>query len=155
MSLVSLIKPDCALAPMAASLAKPGAQMLRVECAKTEALAILVIAISLVLIFWSFNFPTWARLLPAWIGGAYAILYLPIRTQLDKASEAAFMASGLTKTEWINTISADQRVRLTVFASLTAAIIVSLNAWITRWEASNNQQNVALQNAQKGISPQT
>ena len=122
------------------------------ECGKYEALVAMVLAICLVLIFWAFNFPTWARLLPAWIGGAYAILYVPLRTNLDAASESAFQASGLSKSEWLSTISADSRTRLTVFASLTAAVIVSLNAWITRWEASNNQATSQLQSAQKGES---
>jgi len=150
MSLISVVKPDCALATMAASLGKEGGTALRFECAKSETFAALVIAIALVLTFWAFKFPTWARLLPFWIGGGYALLYVPFRTRLDNASEAAFLASGLSKTEWLNIISADQRVRLTVFASLTAAVIVSLNAWITRWEASSNQTNQALANAQKG-----
>lgn len=150
MSLISIVKPDCALATMAASLGKESGKALRFECAKSETFAVLVVAIGLVLAFWAFNFPTWARLLPFWIGGGYALLYVPFRTRLDNASEAAFQASGLTKTEWLGTISADQRTRLTVFASLTAALIVSLNAWITRWEASSNQNNQALANAQKG-----
>lgn len=81
------------------------------------------------------------------------MLWVPLRTQLDNASELAFMASGLSKTEWLNTISADSRTRLTVFASLTAALIVSLNAWITRWENSGNQALAAQANAQKGIPP--
>jgi hypothetical protein len=152
MSLISVIKPDCALATMAASLGKESGSSLRFECAKSETFAVLLIAIGLVLTFWAFNFPTWARLLPVWIGGGYALVYVPFRTRIDNASEAAFLASGLTKTEWLNTISADQRTRLTVFASLTAALIVSLNAWITRWEASKNQTNQALASAQKGTA---
>ena len=152
MSFISIVKPACAVATMAASLGSEGGKVLRTECAKTETFVVLLIAIGLVLTFWAFNFPTWARLLPVWLGAGYGILYVPIRTALDNSSEVAFMASGLTKTEWINTISADSRVRLTVFASLTAALIVSLNAWITRWENSNNQTNVALANAQKGVA---
>ena len=152
MSFISIVKPDCAIAGMASSLGREGGKVLRIECAKTETFLVLIIAIGLVLTFWAFKFPTWARLLPVWLGGGYAVLYVPIRTALDNAGEVAFLASGLTKTEWINTISADSRVRLTVFASLTAALIVSLNAWITRWENSNNQTNVALANAQKGLA---
>lgn len=151
MSVVSsILKPDCALASMAASLGREGGKQLRIECAKFETFWVLVIATGLVLTFWAFQFPTWARLLPVWIGAGYALVYVPFRTTLDNASEMAFKASGLSKTEWLNTISADSRVRLTVFASLTAAIIVSLNAWITRWEASNNQSQQQLSNAQQG-----
>jgi hypothetical protein len=152
MSYVSaIVKPDCALASMASSLAKEGGTNLRFECAKTEALFVLILGIILISTFWAFNFPKWVRLLPVWIAGGYTLVWIPIRTRLDNASEAAFLASGLTKTEWLNTISADQRVRLTVFASLTAALIVSLNAWITRWENTNNAALVAQSNAQKGL----
>jgi hypothetical protein len=152
MSYVSaIVKPDCALASMASSLAKEGGSSLRFECAKTEALLILIIGIICISTFWAFNFPKWVRLLPVWIAGGYTLVWIPLRTRLDNASEAAFMASGLTKTEWLSTISADQRTRLTVFASLTAALIVSLNAWITRWENTNNAALAAQANAQKGL----
>lgn len=155
MSYVSaIVKPDCALASMASSLAKEGGSSLRFECAKTEALFILIIGIICIATFWAFNFPKWVRLLPAWIAGGYTLVWIPLRTRLDNASEAAFVASGLSKTEWLNTISADQRTRLTVFASLTAALLVSLNAWITRWENSNNAAVAAQANAQKGIAQQ-
>ena len=40
----------------------------------------------------------------------------------------------MSKNEWVNYVSADSRVRLSVIASLTAAFIVSANAWIQRYE---------------------
>lgn len=152
MSYVSaLVKPSCALATMASSLATEGGKQLRLDCSYTEIIIVLIVGIICVITFWSFNFPKWVRLLPVWIAGGYSLIWVPLRTQLDNASELAFKASGLSKTEWLNTISADQRTRLTVFASLTAALIVSLNAWITRWDNNNNAAMLAQANAQKGI----
>ena len=61
----------------------------------------------------------------------------------DNASDQLWKASALDKKEWLNMISADSRTRFTVGASLISAIIVSLNAWITRWE-NQNKMNAAL-----------
>lgn len=140
------------MAGLAASLGKEGASALRWSCGKTEAAVLFSIAVVLVSVFWAIGFPRWARLLPLWISLGYAFLYIPARVYLDNTSEAAFKASGLSKSEWLGTISADQRTRLTIFASISAALIVSANAWISRWEAQQNKDIAAREAAQKGLA---
>lgn len=59
----------------------------------------------------------------------------------DNQSDAIFkqVSDKMSKSDYLNMIFADSRTRFTVAASLISAIIVSLNAWLTRWE--NQQKN--------------
>ena len=59
----------------------------------------------------------------------------PLSNHFDTVSELSFLESGLSKSEWVNHISADARVRMSVIASLTAAVVVSANAWLSRIES--------------------
>lgn len=136
MSFAPIVNAECATASFAATLGKDNAAALRSSCGRTDAAIFLLLCISAVAILVAVNGPNWSRLLPVFLGLGYALLYVPLRTAYDNASDMAFKASGLTKSEWLGAIAADQRTRLTVMASLTAAIIVSANAWISRWEAS-------------------
>lgn len=115
-----------------ASLGKDGLEGLKASCAKLDGIFVLGVSIALTGIFWLLKLANWAKVAPAIFGVIYTIAYLPYRFKMDIANEFAFKASGLTKSEWISGMGADSRTRLSVIASLTAAVIVSLNAWTTR-----------------------
>jgi len=102
---------------------------LKKECTKLDGVFILLICIAITGVFWFLKLSNWAKVAPAIFGSIYTLAYLPYRFQMDLANEAAFQASSLTKSEWISGMGADARTRLSVIASLTAAVIVSLNAW--------------------------
>jgi xanthine/uracil permease len=87
-----------------------------------------------VAILYSLNFARFIVNIPVWIGIFFGLIYSPIRAHFDNVSELAFISSEMSKNEWVNYVSADSRVRLSVIASLTAAFIVSANAWIQRYE---------------------
>jgi hypothetical protein len=133
-----LLRPDCAIAMFPSSLGVAGAAQLRTSCARTEATFAVFVVVTLIVIFSIAKFPRWAKLLPIWIGSAYTFIWVPLTLGYENASELAFKASGLTKPEWINIVSGDSRTRFSICASLLAALIVSLNAWVTRWESKNN-----------------
>jgi hypothetical protein len=129
--MASLFDLKCATAGFA-SLGKTGLEGLKKECSKLDGIFILGICIVLTLIFWFLKLSNWAKVAPAIFGSIYTLGYLPYRFQMDLANEAAFAVSGLSKSEWISGMGADSRTRLSVVASLTAAIIVSLNAWLRK-----------------------
>lgn len=115
-----------------AALGKEGLNGLKARCAKLDGVFVVGICILLTGIFWLLKLANWAKVAPAIFGVIYTVAYLPYRFKMDLANEFAFKASGLTKSEWISGMGADARTRLSVIASLTAAVIVSLNAWTTR-----------------------
>ena len=132
-----LVRPGCALAAFPSSLGVPGAADLRTSCGITETKFALTVAGLLFVIFSAFKFPKWGKLLPLWISGGYALIYVPLNVMYENASELAYSSSGLSKMDWINIVTADGRTRFSVMASIFAAFVVSLNAWVTRWEQRN------------------
>lgn len=112
-----------------ASLGVAGLEGLKKSCTKLDGIFILGVCIVITGIFWFLKLSNWAKVAPAIFGTIYTLAYLPYRFKSDLANEAAFAASSLTKSEWISGMGADSRTRLSVMASLTAAVIVSLNAW--------------------------
>jgi len=102
---------------------------LKKECSKLDGIFVLGLCIVITCVFWFLKLANWAKVAPAIFGSIYTLAYLPYRYQMDLANEAAFLTSGLSKSEWISGMGADARTRLSVIASLTAAVIVSLNAW--------------------------
>lgn len=109
-------------------------ESIRIACSKLDSLVVVVVCILLSATFWILKFPKWTKLLPVYLGFGFSLLYNPIRFQMLNNNQVAFKSSGLTKLEWLNSEAADSRTRLSVFASLFAATIVSANAWITRFE---------------------
>lgn len=75
--------------------------------------------------------------MPIWIGIGYGMIFAPLDYHFNNVSELSFLESGMSKSEWINHIASDGRVRMSVIASLSAAVIVSANAWISRIESKN------------------
>lgn len=135
----ALLRPDCAVSGLLSTIGKPDGPLLRYDCAKSEIIIFLALCVLAVAILWTFGLPKWSVLLPVWITLGYAVVYVPLQLMVDNSSDLAFQASGLTKTEWLSIVTADQRTRLTVFASISAAIIVSANAWLSRWESSKSK----------------
>ena len=126
--MASLFDTKCATAGFA-SLGKAGMDGLKKECSKLDGIFVLGFCIVLTGVFWFLKLANWAKVAPAIFGSVYTLAYLPYRFQMDLANEAAYLTSGLSKSEWISGMGADARTRLSVIASLTAAVIVSLNAW--------------------------
>jgi hypothetical protein len=126
--MASLFDTKCATAGFA-SLGKGGMEGLKKECSKLDGIFVLGLCIVITCVFWFLKLANWAKVAPAIFGSIYTLAYLPYRYQMDLANEAAFLTSGLSKSEWISGMGADARTRLSVIASLTAAVIVSLNAW--------------------------
>ena len=104
------------------------------SCGITETTTALVVAGALFCVFTVFKFPKWGKMLPLWISGVYALFYVPLNVLYENASEVAYQASSLTKMDWIGLVTADARTRFSIMASIFAAFVVSLNAWVTRWE---------------------
>jgi len=107
---------------------------LRSLCSQTGITVIVAVCTIAVAILYSLKFARWIVNIPLWIGFFYGLIYSPISAHFDNVSELAFLSSEMSKNEWVNYVSADSRVRLSVIASLTAAFIVSANAWIQRYE---------------------
>lgn len=124
----TLFDTKCATAGIAA-LGVTGMEGLKKECTKLDGIFILMICIAFTGVFWFLKLSNWAKVAPAIFASIYTLAYLPYRFKMDLANEAAYAASSLTKSEWISSMGADARTRLSVMASLTAAVIVSLNAW--------------------------
>ena len=133
-----LLVGKCAAAMMPSSLGLPGSTELRLSCAKTEAAFALFVVVVLVVIFSLVKFPTWAKLVPVWVGAFYSFVFVPISLGYQNANEIAYKASGLSKSEWVNMVSGDSRTRFSILASLLSALILSLNSWITRWELKHS-----------------
>ena len=136
MSLSPLVNPECAVSGIAATLGKDNASALRSICGNLDSILFIFLCTGLVGIFIAIDAPKVIKYVPVWLALGYALLYVPLRVAGENASDKAFQMSGLGKGEWLSAVAADSRTRLTVAASLTAAIIVSANAWISRWEAS-------------------
>ena len=84
--------------------------------------------------------PKWARFLPIWIASAYGLLFVPATVVFENASELAFLGQKtLSKTEWINLVANDSRTRLSLCVSLISAFIVSLAAWLNRWDVKSRE----------------
>jgi len=131
--------PECSGATLATSLGTVNGKSLRSLCTQTAITVTLAVCTLAVAILYGLNFARWIVNVPIWIGIAYGLIYSPISAHFDNVSELAFISSEMSKNEWVNYVSADSRVRLSVIASLTAAFIVSANAWIQRYE--NAQKN--------------
>ena len=119
---------------MATSIGTLNGKSLRSLCTQTGITVILFVCTVAVAILYSLNFARWIVNVPIWIGFFYGLIYSPLSAHFDNVSELAFISSEMSKNEWVNYVSADSRVRLSVIASLTAAFIVSANAWIQRYE---------------------
>ena len=110
----------------------------------TEILTIGIATVVVFLILLAVKVPLWVRLIPVWIGSAYSFLFVPATVVFENASEIAFMGqSTLTKTEWINLVANDSRTRLSLLVSLMSAFIVSLAAWLNRWDLKRHEQQTA------------
>ena len=131
----TLIYKECASAALATSIGTANGQKLRGICTSTAISFVLTLCIVLIVVLYATKQKRWVVNLPIWFGIGYGLLYAPYTLHLDNVSELSFLESGMTKTEWVNHIAADARVRLSVIASLTAATIVSANAWISRYES--------------------
>lgn len=128
--------PECSGATLATSIGTVNGKSLRSLCTQTSITAILAVCTLAVALLYSFNFARSIVNIPIWIGIVFGLIYSPLRQHFDNVSELAFISSEMSKNEWVNYVSADSRVRLSVVASLSAAIIVSANAWMTRIENS-------------------
>jgi xanthine/uracil permease len=128
--------PECSGATLATSIGTVNGKSLRSLCTQTSMAFILSACTVAVAILYSFNFARCIVNIPIWIGLFGGLIYSPLRLHFDNVSELAFISSEMSKNEWVNYVSADSRVRLSVIASLTAAFIVSANAWMTRIENS-------------------
>jgi xanthine/uracil permease len=131
--------PECSGATIATSIGTVNGKSLRSLCTQTSMTIILSVCTVAVAILYSLNFARFIVNIPVWIGIFFGLIYSPIRAHFDNVSELAYISSEMSKNEWVNYVSADSRVRLSVIASLTAAFIVSANAWIQRYE--NAQKN--------------
>lgn len=101
-------------------------------------------AVVVYLILLALKIPKWLRFLPVWIGGAYSIFFVPATVVFENASEVAFLGQKtLSKTEWINLVANDSRTRLSLAVSLMSAFIVSLAAWLNRWDLKRHEQQTA------------
>ncbi len=129
---------ECASATLATSIGTANGKTLRNICTATSISAVLILCITAVVILYATNQQKWVVNLPIWVGLGYGFFYAPITNHMNTTSEIAFADSGMSKSEWVNHIASDGRVRLSVIASLTAALIVSANAWIARIESKNN-----------------
>lgn len=135
----SVFRPNCALSGFVPSLNKSLAEAknLRFSCSQTDVIIILSISISICAALYAIKSPLWVKNTPILLGLFYSIIWVPLRYSFDNSNHMAWLASGFSKNEYVNLVTSDQRTRLTVAASLTAAVIVSLNAWISRWESKN------------------
>lgn len=131
----TLVFKECASAALATSIGTSNGKTLRGICTSTSISFVLALCIIAIVILYATKQKRWVVNLPVWFGIGYGLLYAPYTLHLDNVSELSFLESGMTKTEWVNHIAADARVRLSVIASLTAATIVSANAWISRYES--------------------
>lgn len=135
-----IFKPQCAASSLAASLGNPGAATFRLSCGITEIITIGVAGVAVFLILLAFKLPKWARFIPLWIASAYGLVFVPATIVFENSSEMAFMGQKtLSKTEWINLIANDSRTRLSLCVSLISAFIVSLAAWLNRWDAKSRE----------------
>ncbi len=131
--------PECSGSTLATSIGTLNGKSLRSFCTQTAITAILAVCTAATALLYFFKFARWIVNFPIWIGIALGLIYSPLRLHFDNVSEMAFISSEMSKNEWVNYVSADSRVRLSVIASLTAAFIVSANAWIQRYENSQNK----------------
>jgi xanthine/uracil permease len=131
--------PECSGATLATSIGTMNGKYLRSLCTQTSMTVILALSTLAVVVLYSFDFARWIVNIPIWVGLFVGLLYTPLRAHFDNVSELAFISSEMSKNEWVNYVSADSRVRLSVIASLTAAFIVSANAWMTRIENNSNK----------------
>jgi len=131
--------PECSGATLATSIGTANGKSLRSLCTQASMTVILVACTLAVVLLYNFDFARWIVNIPIWIGLFGGLIYSPLRAHFDNVSELAFISSEMTKNEWVNYVSADSRVRLSVIASLTAAFIVSANAWMTRIENNSNK----------------
>ena len=129
--------PECSGATLATSIGTINGKNLRSLCTQTSMTVLLAVCTLAVVVLYSFDFARWIVNIPIWIGLFGGLIYSPLRSHFDNVSELAFISSEMSKNEWVNYVSADSRVRLSVIASLTAAFIVSANAWMTRIENNN------------------
>ena len=134
----TLFFKECASATLATSIGTANGKTLRNICTSTSISAVLILCITAVLLLYYTKQERWVVNVPIWIGLGYGFFYAPLSNHMNTTSEIAFADSGMTKSEWINHIASDGRVRLSVMASLTAALIVSANAWLSRLESKNN-----------------
>lgn len=128
--------PECSGATLATSIGTVNGKSLRSLCTQTSMAFILAVSTVMVVILYNFNFARSIVNIPIWVGLFVGLIYSPLRLHFDNVSELAFISSEMSKNEWVNYVSADSRVRLSVIASLTAAFIVSANTWMTRIENS-------------------
>jgi hypothetical protein len=126
---------ECASAALITSIATANGKTLRNVCTSVTISAVLGICTVAVLILYLTKQKRWVVNLPIWVGLGYGMFLAPLSNHFDTVSELSFLESGLSKSEWVNHISADARVRMSVIASLTAAVVVSANAWLSRIES--------------------
>jgi hypothetical protein len=133
----TLFYKECANAALITSIGTANGKTLRTLCTSVSISVVLTLCTVAIVILYFTKQKRWVTYLPAWIGIGYGIFFAPLNNHLNYVSEISFLDSGLSKSEWVNHISADARVRMSVIASLTSACIVSANAWISRIESKN------------------
>lgn len=137
----ALVRPECVIAGFATSLNKAvdKAAEIRMSCAQTDVIIFLLVAGTVISVFYYLNFPRWSKNLSFIVTGAYIAIWIPLKVMFENASHMAQVESGFSRSEWVNLVTADQRVRFTAIISIAAAFIVSGNAWLARLEAKQRQ----------------
>jgi hypothetical protein len=133
----TFILKECASSGLASSIATANGKTLRTICTSVSISAVVGICTVLVFLFYMTNQKRWIVNMPIWVGIGYGMIFAPLDYHFNNISELSYLDSGMTKSEWINHIASDGRVRMSVIASLSAAVIVSANAWISRIESKN------------------
>ena len=133
----TFILRECASSGLASSIATANGKTLRHICTSVSISVVVGICTLLVILFYLTNQKRWIVNMPIWVGIGYGIIFAPLDYHFNNISELSYLDSGMTKSEWINHIASDGRVRMSVIASLSAAVIVSANAWISRIESKN------------------
>jgi hypothetical protein len=130
----TFILKECASSGLASSIATSNGKVLRNICTSVSVSVVVGLCILFVVLFYLTNQKRWIVNLPIWVGIGYGMIFAPLDYHFNNVSELSFIESGMSKSEWINHIASDARVRMSVIASLSAAVIVSANAWIARIE---------------------
>jgi hypothetical protein len=133
----TFILKECASSGLASSIATSNGKTLRTICTSVSISFVVGVCSLLVILFYLTNQKRWIVNMPIWIGFGYGMIFAPLDYHFNNVSELSFLESGMSKSEWINHIASDSRVRMSVIASLSAAVIVSANAWIARIESKN------------------
>jgi hypothetical protein len=133
----TFILKECASSGLASSIGTANGKTLRTICSSVSISVVVGICTVLVFLFYMTNQKRWIVNMPIWVGIGYGMIFAPLDYHFNNISELSYLDSGMTKSEWINHIASDGRVRMSVIASLSAAVIVSANAWISRIESKN------------------